>query len=511
MAERPISAAHAHFLMAQSKSKSVSSMARSVPRTWHFCLLIVVVAGYYLCLLSNGTFQLFAPEMLDKAFGNMLVHLLQGEFTVDRTAIDFEAFTRNGNTYSYFGVFPALLRLIALPFTDVAQAELARVSCLTAEVIFIALQLRMLLIVHYRLPAASRSSSFLAVMMAATVLSGPQIYILGSASIYHEPILWSAAMAAAFNLVIVRTAFAAQRLRSRDLVVLAALAGLTIITRPTVGVALYLGTILLVGWMMWCRWTSTHDARECSAEPVSLLFTVAPAVTVLGLGAAVVGIINFGRWGNPLTFADFRYYDWLYRHPNFVHAFRNHGEFDVGRIWVGALYYATGIPYLLKNIPPFDEFLRARVAIIEAPPLTPFLTNPITIFLAAVGLYRVWHKPGLPTDSVAVLRLTLIGHASAVLFIFAAMAFTLRYRFDLAPFMTLAALIGYCSISVTTAEAGDIWRKRVWITAVGLCALGILSSHYVLLIHKVWSIAVPMNVRLALLPFAPFAHAAFEP
>jgi len=44
-----------------------------------------------------------------------------------------------------------------------------------------------------------------------------------------------------------------------------------------------------------------------------------------------------------------------------------------------------------------------------------------------------------------------------------------------------------------------------------LCVLGILSSHYVLLIHKVWSIAVPMEVRLALLPFAPFAHAAFEP
>ena len=96
----------------------------------------------------------------------------------------------------------------------------------------------MLVIVHRQLAAASRRSGLLAVMMAATVLSGPQIYILGSASIYHEPILWSAAMAAAFNLVIVRTAFGAQSLCSRDLVVLAALAGLAIITRPTVGVAL---------------------------------------------------------------------------------------------------------------------------------------------------------------------------------------------------------------------------------------------------------------------------------
>ena len=60
------------------------------------------MAIYYLFLLSNGTFQLFAPEMLDKAFDNMLVHLLRGEFTVDREAIGYEAFTRDGKTYAYF-------------------------------------------------------------------------------------------------------------------------------------------------------------------------------------------------------------------------------------------------------------------------------------------------------------------------------------------------------------------------------------------------------------------------
>jgi hypothetical protein len=64
--------------------------------------------------------------MLDRAFGNMLLHLLHGEFAIDRAAIDFEAFTRDGKTYAYFGVFPAPLRLVAMPFTDIAQAELAR-------------------------------------------------------------------------------------------------------------------------------------------------------------------------------------------------------------------------------------------------------------------------------------------------------------------------------------------------------------------------------------------------
>src|SRR5271169_1989905 len=146
-----------------------------------FAGLLIVIAVYYLFLLSNGTFELFAPELFGRVFDNMLVHLLHGEFTVDRSVVDFEAFTRNGKTYTYFGVFPALLRLVAMPFTNVATAELARLSCLTAVVIFVALQLRMLLIVYNSLPLDDQAPDLLAVMVAATVLSGPQLYILASA------------------------------------------------------------------------------------------------------------------------------------------------------------------------------------------------------------------------------------------------------------------------------------------------------------------------------------------
>ena len=201
-----------------------------------FPALLALIAVYYLFLLSNGTFELFAPELLSRVFSNMLVHLLHGDFTVDRNVIDFEAFTRNGKTYSYFGVFPALLRLVAMPFTDVAQAELAQLSCLTAVVIFVALQLRMLLIVHNSLPLDDQAPDLLAVMVAATVLSGPQLYILASAWIYHEPILWAAAIGAAFNLIVVSAAWGG--LSGRNLVWLAVFAGVAMLTRPSVAVAL---------------------------------------------------------------------------------------------------------------------------------------------------------------------------------------------------------------------------------------------------------------------------------
>src|ERR1700731_1770590 len=119
----------------------------SVSLNLYFVLLIAAVTVYYLFLLSNGTFQILAPELLDKVFDNMLVHLLRGEFTVDRDAMDYEAMTQDGKTYTYFAVFPPILPVLAMPFFGLGPAELARLSCLTAVVIFVFLQLRMLLIV----------------------------------------------------------------------------------------------------------------------------------------------------------------------------------------------------------------------------------------------------------------------------------------------------------------------------------------------------------------------------
>ena len=484
----------------------------------YFVGLIAVVTIYYLFLLSNGTLQILAPELLDKVFDNMLVHLLRGEFTVDREAIDYEAITQDGKTYTYFAVFPAILRLLAMPFVDIAQAELARLSCLTAVVIFVVLQLRTLLIVHYSLPGGSRIRGLFTVMVAATVLSGPQLYILGSAWVYHEPILWGAVLAAAFNLIVIRTALSGNDLRTSDLALLAALAGLAVNTRAPIGVALYLGTVLLVGWAAWSRHAPERTEWKWSASGKVLVRAlsglardphISLPVLVLGLLAGAAGIVNFGRWGNPLPFGGANYTYWIQHHPNVIVAVRDYGAFNLDRIGIAVLYYATGIPYILKSVPPFAEFLRS--AVMEAPPFTPLLTNPLTVILAGLGLYRLWCRPDLQPRSLATLRIALIGHASAVVLILTFFTFTLRYRFDFAPFVTLAAFVGYRSLSITAAGFSGTWRRRIFLAALGLCVLGVLGSHYILLVHKVWSIGVPMEVRLALFPFAPFAHAAFEP
>src|SRR4029077_4176536 len=72
-------------------------------------------------------------------------------------------------------------------------------------------------------------------------------------------------------------------------------------------------------------------------------------LAVLLLLALVVGAVNSARWGDPFTFVDFRYYYWGLRHSNFLDILRDYGEINLGRAWIGALYYGTGNPYLFKE------------------------------------------------------------------------------------------------------------------------------------------------------------------
>lgn len=482
--------------------------------------MILIISGiYYLWLLSNGTLRLFEPELYDNVFNTMLVNLFHWDFTVSREAIGSEAFTRNGNTYSYFGIFPAIIRIFVLPFASVLGAHLARVSCLIAMLLFLMFQLRALRICQDCLPYPNRSRVLFWVMIVAIVLSGPQIYLLGSSWVFHEPVFWAAAMGAAFNLIVLRCALGDENPSHLDLILLALIAGLAINTRPSVGLALYLGTALLTVRtivLTYRKTTATRPTTGAQGLIVDWVRSIRDAraylpTMMLIIFAVVAGTVNANRWGHPFTFADFRYYDFAHRQPYRLEMIRTYGELNISRIWVSALYYVSGIPYLLKNLPPFAQYLQAHFDGLEAPPISGLVTNPLSIVLAGVGLYRLCIKPDLSPESTSILRLTLIGHSFAIILVLSAMYLALRYRFDFAPFMTLAAFIGYRSAMNFISTSDRRKRRLIYASALILCGVGIISSHYVLLVHKVWSTGVPMEVRRSLLPYAPFARGAFAP
>jgi len=102
-------------------------------RYWVWPAVAALVFFYYALLLTNGDFNLFASEELGLTFNAMALGLLKGDFSISPDIIGNEAFVHDGKTFTYFGVFPALLRLPLAPFVNLDATYLSRLSCLAAS------------------------------------------------------------------------------------------------------------------------------------------------------------------------------------------------------------------------------------------------------------------------------------------------------------------------------------------------------------------------------------------
>ena len=128
-----------------------SRPSRSITMLW-YCLLIVMAALYYILLITNGNFDFMQSTYLGMTFNSMLEHLLRGEFNVAPDAVKVEGFTRNGKTYSYFGVAPALLRLPLLAGGSVSQYDLTRLYCALAATLGLCFKLASVALINGELP-----------------------------------------------------------------------------------------------------------------------------------------------------------------------------------------------------------------------------------------------------------------------------------------------------------------------------------------------------------------------
>lgn len=149
--------------------------------------LTAMACVYYLGLLTDGDWNPFGNELCGLVFNDMLAHLVRGEVTIDPVIISGEAFIRNGQTISYWGIFPAFLRLPLLPFEALYDVQIARLSCWIAICIQAGFLVATLAAV-YRLSAPSPQRTLLFhCLVIGTLFAGIILCSLASAYVYNEP------------------------------------------------------------------------------------------------------------------------------------------------------------------------------------------------------------------------------------------------------------------------------------------------------------------------------------
>lgn len=435
------------------------------------------VAAYYALLLTNGLMNLWTPALapgwsgwhrtLGFVFNSMLLHLLRGEFDVDPEAIQWEAvITGDGKTYAYFGILPALVRLPLLPFFDLRTTDVSALTCLAAALLAAGAKLSALRAIATRVPDAASRRPALVAAAVITVLAGAQIQFL-RASVYQEAALWAGALAAVFVTVVVHGLLRGGAFSTRRLLTLAALAGLAVLTRVSTGFGLCLALVALLALVV-VRGGRPRLAR--AAAPLA----------ALALLLAVAGVVNYERFGHALTFHEPTRQ--LASHPDGVVALAHYRHFDVRRLPYGVMYYFAPVWFVrgADGHAPFAGFRARALDLVELPPSSFLLSDPLLLAFAALGLATLLGRGAVAWDRPAARAVAAALAVPPVLMLTAwVMAF--RYRVEFYPLLELLAFVAL-AFSPLLARAGGAPALRRALAVLAVAS--VVAAHALLLLYK---------------------------
>jgi hypothetical protein len=458
---------------------------------------LLLAAVYYAFLLTNGTFRLWVStppggtsgqRTLSLVYNSMLLHLLHGRFDVDPDAIRWEAMVRDGRTYTYYGILPALARLPLMPFLDLRRTDVSALTCLWALLLAAAGKLAALRAVCRAMPEGRLRRSTAAAFAAALFAGGAQIQFL-RLSIYQEALLWAGAFASGF--VALAVIGLAGGFSNRGLRGMAALAGLGILSRASTGFGMAAALAALVA--------SLHSRERGAARRGRLVQPLA----ILALFLAVAGVVNYGRFGHPLRFHQLGLL--AITHPGSFPQLERYGAFHPLRIPFGLMYYFTPVWVLHGSDGRllFDAFRSRALDLVELPPGSFFLSDPLLLLLAALGLGLLLARTerfgggaisarigqgGSGGGAAAARPIALdrtgawclaAGLAVPPVLMTAAIAMTFRYRMEFYPLLEFLAFLGLARAPALDGASG---RRRALLLV--LAGWSVVAAHVWLLLYK---------------------------
>ena len=454
-----------------------------------YVILILAAAIYYLFLAMDGTLNFSKPiELASRGmtFNSMLEHLLHGGFDVDPAAVAFEGIVRDGKTYIYFGILPALLRLPLLPTGALAWLDVTGLYCALAATVALCFKLASVALINDKLPKSRLQAIAFFVIVLSLLLGGAQIQFLRG-TVYLETLEWAGAISAAFIYCAVRGLIAKREFSTGLIAVMATLAGLELLTRVSTALGLYFATGLLVLVLAWPPVGPLGSRLTRFVRAMASTRTLVGLAILLGF-VTLSGIVNYQRWGDPLKFTgDPRSYIGFIAAPGRLARLEAYGAFNIGRLWYSILYYFFPSWAIIRPDGQllFSEFETRILDGVEAPPSSFLLSDPLLLVLGGAYLLRL---PQLARERLLDLRAVaalMIGFLIPIFLIltFAYMGF--RYRMEFYPFLEFSAFLGFYAICVNPGQFSALWRRRLSVILIASAGFGIVYSHFALFLHKI--------------------------
>lgn len=428
--------------------------------------LAALVTLVYLAFATAPSFELWPITVGGRIFNSMLRSLLQGRVDIDPALVGWEGYVHDGRTYTYFGIFPALLRL---PLYSHLWLEWTTLSCVAAASLATMLLLRACQLFSADLQPQIRRAVFPAIGLTFA-LSGPALELLGRPTVYSEAILWSFAAACGFIRAAVPWMLHG-RLSRWDCLSLALCAAVGMLTRASTGLALYCSLALIIAF----------ESRYLTIQQTSIkqqLDHFAPALAVAALAVLMTAAINHARWGSPLKFNDFTKYTVIQKDSARLERATAQGSFNASRLPWAAAYYFT--PDWFFSRPSSSEAGLAIQHLFdppEGPSSYPLPKTWILWFtLATIGMFAALQRPAPDTAYTRRMALLCCGLAVAPLLILSYLYLAFRYRAEFAPALVVLCLSGArfsCQFSRAVLP-----RHRQFGLIMDICLLGLAQTAF---------------------------------
>lgn len=276
-------------------------------------LIGLVATVAFLWMITLGRADLGQTRVFANMFDLQARAMFRGRLSVPDQSLFMEGFVIDGRTYTYFGIFPSLIRMPVLAVTDRLDGRMTAVSMLVAYLIALWSSARIIASVRGRLHLRAewnRRSLVLGGSLFAVLAAGSNLFFLSSGAwVYHEASLWGAAGVLASFAATLRFL---DRPRLRTVAAAGAWAAIAWTSRGSVGLApsivLGLTGLRLLGLLGPFRWLAPPPTDLISLpagdEPSARTSrggrrTGAALLVAASAGAIIFGIVNTAKFGSP--------------------------------------------------------------------------------------------------------------------------------------------------------------------------------------------------------------------
>lgn len=479
---------------------------------------VAVVGALYNIHLMFGTEGLGEYSL---AYNYYFLSLTEGRLDVPAAVIGREGhYDQAGRAFMYYGILPALARAVFAPFTDIRSfwsAPYLILSC-TLSAGFIAQRTVLTLFNRTRRegPRGIGDITLLAILAGAIWFASPIPMLSATPQLYHEPFAFSLICTVAFIHLALTTA----KYTTRTLVMLALLAGLALLARPTMAVGLYAACAVLL------LTVAIQTLLDFRAGRIAMPSVIARAGRIL-VPSAVLGAFGIGYillfWATTGASVDLNgsthTYGFLYfgcESPDSprIQAFEEHGRFNLLRVVPNAFAHMIGGWTAFERM---TEALNLGFIRREPPHAPGAILWAVWLGLAAAGAVHGFRaKRGATAVMPAPgLLACLLGAAIAALLILSYGTVTYRYRVEFWPLLYVIALVGMVALAMKDEASPAATRAKI----LGLLMLSAVSIGYSVYVQETYTTDGRVSVLFdpsvscggAAMPATPESHSNLRP